>query len=554
MSRQAALAALAVALGLAFAGEAGAARFAVGVDRSASLARVAADIHAVTGGEVSWRLARMHVLVVDAPGVRGVGAVAGVRYAEWLGTRRRKLAFTPTDPLALKQWYLQFDHAFDPWPDPPLLPPVKVAIIDSGIDLQHPDLQGKVFAARSFVGGSAGSDPVGHGTFVAGVIAASLNGEGIAGIAFPAQLLVAKVVRSDRSISLEAEAEAIRWAADRGARVINLSLGGVRDPRHRERDTFSALEADAVDYAARKGAVLVAAVGNSDQAPETPWQYASYPAALPHVIGVSALARDGSIPLFSDRDPVYNDIAAPGVDVYSTLPRALTKTYLTCSNQGYSDCGPDEYRHADGTSFAAPQVAAAAALVLAVNPKLAANQVLALVERSADDVGPWNGCKSCPVLRDPLAGWGRLNVTRAVAAAQSGELPPADRFETNDDAGTSAQRLFGKRGSTTAVLDYWDDPVDVYRLHVGGARRLSITVEGPSRMIASVRLWRPGTPTVFGRRVSRFRVAEAVQRSGRVQLVYTIPADAGGSYFVQVRAATPGSGAYTLRWSSALAR
>jgi len=352
---------LAAVAGLAFAGHAGAARFAIGVEPSTPLQRVAEQLP----GRVSFALAPMHTLVVEAPSVRGVKRVDGVRWVEWLGSRRRRLAFTPTDPLASRQWYLQQDHAFDTWIDVPALAPVSVAIIDSGIDTTHPDLASKIVAARSFVGGSP-TDQAGHGTFVAGEIAAALNNnEGIAGIAFPAQLIVAKVVRPDLSISLEAEAEAIRWAADQGARVINLSLGGLRDPRNPDRDTFSPLEAAAVDYAAAKGAVLVAAVGNADQAPETPWPYASYPAALPHVIGVSALARDGSVPLFSDRDQIFNDIAAPGEDIYSTLPRALTKQTPACVNQGYSDCGPDEYRHADGTSFAAPQVAAAAALLLA---------------------------------------------------------------------------------------------------------------------------------------------------------------------------------------------
>ena len=96
-------------------------------------------------------------------------------------------------------------------------------------------------------------------------------------MAFPAQLLVAKVVRNDGTISLEAEAKAIRWAADNGARVINLSIGGLRDPKNPSRDTFSQLEAAAVQYAVAKGALVVAAVGNDELAPATPWPYASYP-------------------------------------------------------------------------------------------------------------------------------------------------------------------------------------------------------------------------------------------------------------------------------------
>ena len=139
-----------------------------------------------------------------------------------------------------------------------------------------------------------------------------------------AELLVAKVVNGDDLIDVEAEVKAIRWAVEKGARVINMSLGGFRDPRDPDRDAFSPLEAAAIGYAHGKGVVVVAAVGNSDEAPPTPWPFASYPAALPHVLGVSALARDGSVPAFSNRDKIYNDIAAPGQAILSTFPLALT--------------------------------------------------------------------------------------------------------------------------------------------------------------------------------------------------------------------------------------
>src|SRR5439155_2260356 len=148
------------------------------------------------------------------------------------------------------------------------------------------------------------------------------------------------------------------------------------------------------------GAVVVAAAGNGDQAPRIPWPYASYPAALPHVIGVSALARDGSVPSFSNRDPVFDDLAAPGQDIFSTLPRRLSPFHPGCTAAGYSDCGPDEYVHAAGTSFAAPQVSAAAALLLATDPALKPDQISALLERTADDVNASTGCRRCPLLRD----------------------------------------------------------------------------------------------------------------------------------------------------------
>jgi subtilisin family serine protease len=95
--------------------------------------------------------------------------------------------------------------------------------------------------------------------------------------------------------------------------------------------------------------VLVAAVGNSDEAPQTPWPYASYPAALPHLLGVSALTPTGGVPTFSNRDGIYNDISATGQQIYSTLPRSLTSSRPLCPNEGCSDCGPDEFRHAAGT-------------------------------------------------------------------------------------------------------------------------------------------------------------------------------------------------------------
>jgi subtilisin family serine protease len=536
-------AAVVAAAALAFAGQADAARFAIGVDPSASLRRVAAQLP----GRVSFHLAPLRTLVVETQSVRGVKRVDGVRWVEWLGSRRRTLAFTPTDPLASRQWYLQQDRAFDAWTDvPTTLSPVSVAIIDSGIDTTHPDLVGKILAARSFVGGTAG-DQAGHGTFVAGEIAASLNNnEGIAGIAFPAQLIVAKVVRPDRSISLEAEAEAIRWAADQGARVINLSLGGVRDPRNPDRDTFSPLEAAAVDYAASKGAVLVAAVGNADQAPETPWPFASYPAALPHVIGVSALARDGSVPLFSDRDPIYNDIAAPGEDIYSTLPRTLTRPNPLCVNQGYSDCGPDEYRHAEGTSFAAPQVAAAAALLLAVRPSLTADQVATLLERTADDVNASNGCPRCPLLRDSLTGWGRLNIAQALGVLAKGSPPPADKLETNDDAGAHAKRIYGARKELKATIDYWDDQIDVYRVALRAGQRLTATLTGPPRSNVKLVLWSPRTQSVTVIPDSALRLARSAKPGSQQRLAYRVPRGAGGLHYLEVKITAPGSGRYTL--------
>ena len=457
-----------------------------------------------------------------------------------------RATFTPSDPLAPRQYYLTQDHAFDAFPDQlPVLNPVRVAIIDSGLDGGHPEFpRSRIWAARSWVGGSPLTDEEGHGTFVAGVIAAAINNnEGIAGMAFPAQLVIAKIARSDQTIDVRDEAEAIRWAADLGSRVINLSIGGLRDPFNPRRDTFSRIEADAIEYAVRRGAVLVAAVGNSDEAPESPWPFASYPTALPHVIGVSALTPTGNVPSFSDRDRIYNDISAPGQEIYSTLPRSLTSFRPLCQNQGYSDCGPDEFRHAAGTSFAAPQVAAAAAVLIALKPTLQADQVMNILERSATDVNASNGCKQCPLLRDTYSGWGRLDVAKAIGALD-GVIPPPDRLEPNDDAGANAAKLSTATVAVKATIDFWDDQIDVYRLYLKKGQRLRLTLEGPEEATSNLLLWKPGTKHVGDLRTQHLLAAQAIGPGASHKLGYQV--SASGWYYVEVKLATRGFGPYEL--------
>jgi hypothetical protein len=462
--------------------------------------------------------------------------------------------FVPNDPLAVKQWYLNAIHAFDFWPEVPVanLAPVRVAIVDSGIDLDHPEFAGRILNEQSFVGGDV-TDRQGHGTFVAGIIAATPNnGSGIAGIAFPAQLLIAKVVRADGTIAPAAEAKAIRWAADNGARVINLSLGGLRDPLDPGQDTYSAAEQSAIAYAYSQGAVVVAAVGNADEAPKTPWHYASYPAALPHVLGVSALAADGTVPTFSIRDKVYNDISAPGVGIVSTLPRAMTASHPTCADQGYSLCGPPEFRPADGTSYAAAQVSAAAALLIASRPSLSPDQVMSILEHSADDVSASTGCVRCPLGRDWYSGWGRLDIAAALKAL-AGPPPPRDRYEGNDEAGNQAFKLYGTRIDVKATLDYWDDNIDVYRVRLRKGQTMSVWLRGPAGMDTNLILWRPGTKMVEAPSIGQqaalqtWRLTQSAHVGPNEHLVYR--ARSTGWYYVEVKLTTQGSGQYRLHIS-----
>jgi hypothetical protein len=457
-----------------------------------------------------------------------------------------RAGFVPNDPLAPKQYYLAQDHAFDAFPaELPVVNPVRVAIIDSGIDGGHPEFpRSRIWQARSWVGGSPLTDEEGHGTFVAGMIAAAINNnEGIAGMAFPAQLVIAKIARPDQSINVRDEADAIRWAVDVGARVINLSIGGLRDPFNPRRDTFSRVEASAINYAVSRGAVLVAAVGNSDDAPQSPWPFASYPAALPHVLGVSALSPTGNVPQFSNRDRIYNDISAPGQEIYSTLPRALTATRPLCQNQGYSDCGPDEFRHAAGTSFAAPQVTAAAVVLLALDPALQPDQVLNLLERTATDMNASDGCKQCPLQRDAFSGWGRLDLAKAIAALD-GVLPPPDRLEPNDDAGGSAARLGMKVTSVKATIDFWDDQIDVYRLYLKKDQKLKLTLSGPAGFTSNLLLWKPGTKHVNDLRNQHLRAAQSIGPGPTHGIGYKAPVS--GWYYAEVKLTAAGFGPYEL--------
>jgi hypothetical protein len=533
-----------VTVALAFPGAAQAARFAVGVAPGTDSSELARTLEARTGGSTS--MIGPFAVALEAPSTRGVAALRGVTYVERL-TARRRVAFVPTDPFFPRQWYATSVRAFEAWPfRPAWLREVKVAIVDSGIDREHPEFRGRIAAANTFVGGSAFRDKHGHGTFVAGLIAARLDTEGIAGLAFPARLLVAKVVRSDGVVPLEAEARAIRWAADRGARVINLSLGGMRDPFDPNHDSYSPLEASAVEYAIRKGAVVVAAVGNGDQAREQPWKYASYPAALPHVLGVSALDRDGSVPMFSNRDDVYNDIAAPGEDLFSTLPYSLTALRPTCLEQGYSECGPPDFRRAQGTSFASAIVSAGAVLLRSNWPNLEADQIVALLERTAVDQTPATGCRRCTAARDALTGWGKLDVATAVNWKA---LPPvADRFEPNDDAGARAARIKRRRSVTRRpTIDFWDDPDDVYSVHLRKGERLRVTLYGAETTTdVNLVLWMPGTRRLDDARSLSGRQAEKSDRPGvKERLSYV--AERRGRYYVHVKVAKPGSGTYTLK-------
>ena len=352
-------------------------------------------------------------------------------------------------------------------------------------------------------------------------------------------------MKPDGTIPLLAEAAAIRWAADQGARVINLSLGGVRDPLHVNRDTYSGIEASAVAYANAKGALLVAAVGNGDEAFSQPWPYASYPAALPHVIGVSALTRSGNVPEFSNRDAIYNDLSAPGAGSLLDVPDGDDGlATLVPPRQGYSDCGPDEYDIPEGTSFAAPQVSAAAALLFAVDPELTNDQAASLLEHTADDVNATNGCPKCGQGRDFLSGWGRLDIAKAIAAlaAHAAGTRPLRDERRRGHAGPDPVGEAGQGDRDGRLLRRPDRRLPG-RTHGGERVAAKLTGDWANANVDLV-LWKPGTSRVNDLRTQTMRAAQSIVPGSTQRVNFKAPGR--GWYYVEVKVTSPGAGPYTL--------
>ena len=271
-----------------------------------------------------------------------------------------------------------------------------IAVVDTGVDRDHPDLTGRVLAGRDFANDDPdASDDNGHGTMVAGFAAAAGNNRlGVAGAAWNARVLPVKVLDADGAGSDADVAAGITWAVDQGADVINLSLGGP--------GTSAALEA-AVDYAAVHGVVVVAAAGNDGFS--TP----SYPAAYPSVLAVGATDWSGNVVWWSNYGP-WVDLAAPGYEVWST---ALAAGAV------------ESYEAGSGTSFSSPLVAGVAALVRAKQPTWTAQRVVEELEQSARDAGP-RGV-------DDVYGHGLLDAAAALGAAKAAPLraPAGDAFEPN---------------------------------------------------------------------------------------------------------------------------
>ncbi len=294
---------------------------------------------------------------------------------------------------------------------------VKVAVLDTGVNSGNRDLAGRLLAGRNFTVGSPNTnvaDGNGHGTHVAGLIAANRNSTGMFGVAYSAQILPVKVIANNgagASIWVDA---GLRWAADQGAFLANLSLGGT-----------VATNPAAMQYAVGKGMLIVAAAGNAGQAqPGWPARYAGQAWANGQVINVVAVDSANRIASWSNRagDAMYFTLAAPGV--------SLTSTYGT----GYAAMS--------GTSMAAPVVTGAAALIKSRWTYLNAKDVAGILFVTATDLGA--------VGVDPVFGRGLVNVDRAmkpvgevVTAAYGGRKVPIYAASTGGAVNSALQRAAG---------------------------------------------------------------------------------------------------------------
>ena len=400
-------------------------------------------------------------------------------------------ADTP-DPLQADEWWLsQIGVSGLTAPGPG----VPVTIVDSGLDVDHPEFLGRPDTVTLNAQEPA---PIGgeHGTSVASVIAAPANGVGVVGI-YPRAVLRSWDAAKGDGTQLESSeiAGGILAAARAGRTVINLSLGS---------DASDLSIELAVGEAVASGSLVVAASGNDgDQGSPL-----GYPAAYPHVTTVAATDRSGAVAPFSSRS-TFVDVAAPGDDI------------LVASALGQN------WRSASGTSFSSPIVAAAAAWIWTARPDLDAGQVAEILRRSATDIAPAG--------RDHASGFGMLNVAAALALP----APIRDPFEPNDDideVDPNGDRYVCKEPRAHDRVPALGPHRRQGRPLRGSPRRLPRLAPGRRRVTATLTtttdgdlaLYSATAKTVVGRFATDGRLAVATTKGTRERLAYVNKGRADG--------------------------
>ncbi|MEB3224080.1 MAG: S8 family peptidase [Candidatus Sericytochromatia bacterium] len=342
---------------------------------------------------VTAKIQRLRALVVDAaPGTNLQDLLADLQRDKAVAyaapTQLVQLERAVNDPRLAEQYSLKVGQVVEAWDVQMGVPEAVVAIIDSGIDMNHPDLKAKIVPASYNVldKNNNPADDHGHGTHCAGIAAAIAdNAEGVAGVAPGVGIMSVKVIDAKGRGSDATIAEGIVYAADHGAKVMSMSLGLYKR---------SQIIEDALQYALDKDVVLCASAGNNN-ALNDPESAPHLPSTYPGVIEVAATDVLDKKARFSNFGKTVA-VAAPGVDIVSTLPTKAgqnTKPYGKMS----------------GTSMASPYVAGLAALVRSQFPMMKQAEVKAHIQRTADDLGDQGF--------DPIFGHGRVNAFKAVSVA-----------------------------------------------------------------------------------------------------------------------------------------
>ncbi len=401
------------------------------------------DVLRISGGNAALVAQRLRSL----PGVRDA-------YPD----RTAHVALAVNDPMLSSQWGLTQVQAPTAW-DTSQGQGVTVAILDCGVHSSHPDLAGKVVLAENFTATSSTDDMCNHGTHVAGIVAAvTNNAQGVAGVAPGARLISGKVLDDSGNGFISDIDQGIQWAADNGARVINLSLTA-------ETSCPSGTQV-AADYAWSRGAIIVAAAGNSSLNTG-----AGAPANCQNVIGVAGSDSLDTRVLTSNVGPEV-DLVAPGLSIYSTVNPNLNGGYM--------------YEPFTGTSMASPHVAGAAALVWGTSsygttPTSVRDRLLQNADSIAGTGVLWT--------------YGRLNAARAVGLPQQQPTPtatptpdPASQTVNFDDLTNLNRALNGEYPS--GGID-WGSNVWYLSGPFGLFRTNSVSFNGSSALSANVNVLAP---------------------------------------------------------------
>jgi subtilisin family serine protease len=373
--------------------------------------RTPAALHGLQVVQRVPALRTAEVIVRDGRAVRALRARPGIRFVQHIVARTQ--ANEPLVPsvasLDVPEWQWTAMHA-DQVPESVLqrASGVTIAVIDTGADVSVPTLAAKhPLTYNAVTGGSTVQDLVGHGTFVASLAGGAIASRpGMVGFGGDAQLMIVQANRTGSNGFTDIdEANAIVWAVDHGAKIVNLSFAGPQT---------SLVERHAISYAFAHGVLLVAAAGNAAQQGNP----AVYPAALIGRRGlvVGASTTSGARASFSTTGS-YVDVLAPGVNVLGALAGGIPPNLFSpISTPGVTG----RYGFGSGTSYAAPEVAGAAALVWAANPALDAGEVAAVIEESASGRGAWT----------PDLAFGTVDAAAAVQRASNGvpaatPAPPA---------------------------------------------------------------------------------------------------------------------------------